>query len=471
MTRVLFATAELAPLVKIGGLADVAGALPPALRRIGHDIRVIMPRYEQLDGQGTPERTGDHLTFPFAGTQETVGVLRTTLPDTDVPIILLDHPGRLSRGKVYVGEPMQELERFVFFSRAVAEYIRTAADWVPEIVHCQDWHTGLVPWLLQDMPKRPATVFTIHNLGYQGKIRPDDVRRMLGDAPEQTDAAGDCNFIQQAIRESDALTTVSVRYSREILTPAFGEGLEKDLHRQEKKLRGILNGIDTVRFDPSRDPDIAERYDVTTLPTAKPANRRALRNIVRLPDSPVPVIGMVTRLATQKGLDLVVPLLDDLEKIGAQLVILGTGDRNVERQLTAAAERHRNTVALKLTFDAKLAQQIYAGSDYFLMPSRYEPCGLGQMIAMRYGTIPIVRETGGLADTVPDIARGADGLGITFVENTPDALRAAVERATALDEPQRLAIAARGMRQDFSWAKSAREYGRLYDEVTARPRT
>lgn len=468
--RVLFAAAEVAPFAKVGGLADVAGSLPRALHALGHDVRVIMPRYRSID----PRRfglvpVGDpfHVSLGQLGSTE-VMLLRGSI--NHVPIYFVESPAFFDRPAIY-GEP-DDLARFVCFCRAV---LATPAvlGWEPEIVHANDWHTALLPHWLAQRPRRPATVLTIHNLGYQGVWDRNSLTRLGLDVqrlePRRASAFGDYDLLTQGIVSADAITTVSPTYAREILTPELGEGLHDLLRRRQDRLFGILNGIEVAEFDPATDPHLVAPYSIDDL-RGKALTKAALQREGGMAEEPDwPLIGIVSRLVDQKGFDLVTNILETLmTETTLQLVVLGTGQPEYQEMFREVAARYPGRAYVTLAFDSALAQRIYAGSDAFLMPSRYEPCGLGQMIALRYGTVPIVRKTGGLADTVEDYdPREGMGTGFVFQRYDPRSLLVAIVRALETycypESWQRLMR--NGMARDVSWGHSAIHYAELYERA------
>lgn len=477
--RVLFVAAEAAPFVKVGGLADVVGSLPKFLARTGLDVRVVLPLYGVVDRArfhlaSLPQR----VTVPFGGARHTVRVFQTTLPGSSVPAYFLDAPAFFGDRGVYGDHAADAAElqrfqgeRFLFFGAAVAAFM-PSLNWSPHVVHCHDWHTAVVPLLLRQSARTKArhqsiaSVYTIHNLALQGFVRKEQFWRLLSIPEDDVHGAGVAaahweslvNIAKLGIAFADTITTVSPTYAKEILTPTFGAGLDPLLRHRRKRLFGILNGIDTEIFDPAHDAALAVSYDERRL-EQKEQNRLWLKRRFGL-RSPGPVFGMVSRLTEQKGIDLVAAVADRLVAAGASLAILGTGEQTLERRLLMLSHAHPSAIAAHIGFDAMLAQQIYGGSDFFLMPSRFEPCGLGQMIALRYGTIPVVRATGGLRDTV---AEGAGGNGFVFSAATADAFWGACERGLAAYQgPRWNALRCRAMEQDFSWSRSAKEYSRLY---------
>lgn len=481
---VAFVTAELTPLAKVGGLADVAGALPPVLQEAGCDVRVFLPKYDLIDTAKLGCRLViDQLPIPMGAGTELVRVWETVIPSSSVPLYLIEHERYLGRHGIYfekqpIIDGIGEVHRFTFFSQSIP-YVLDALKWRPRVVHCQDWHTGLLPQLLrhawgkQPSTLLPATLCTIHNLGSQGKWQQSEILTFLGmteaDLPALEPGAPDLNLLQQGIRSADMINAVSPSYAREILTVEFGEGLETDLRHRETDLFGILNGIDVRRFNPATDSVIAQRFDQHTL-DQRLANKLDLQKHFGLPQHPqIPVLGLVSRLTNQKGLDLILAALPEFLHDSAQFVLLGTGVTEVEELATKLTKRFPQSVSAQIGFDAAQAQRIYAGSDMFLMPSRFEPCGLGQLIAMRYGAVPVVRATGGLRDTVTEYeATSGAGTGFTFEEYRADAFAGALRKALRLyhENPagwRQLQLA--GMNRDSSWQAAADEYVQLYQKL------
>lgn len=475
--RVAMAAAEAVPFAKVGGLGDVVGSVPLALRRAGADVVLILPHYGSIDPTRFDiEATNLTLTVTLAGRSETFTISRTTLGD-DVPVILLGNARLFGDPRVYID--VMDRERFFFFSRAVPEALR-AIDFRPDVLHAHDWHLGMsIVWLRALRARDPwwrgtGSVFTIHNLAHQG-ITDVDYAVSLGYEPgpllevEEEPLAkypGKINVLARAIALADVVTTVSPRYALEIQTPEYGEGLDSLLRQRASDLYGIVNGIDLESFDPARDPQIAAHYARDDLAGKAVCKLRLQEEAEIEPNPRARLIGAVSRLDNQKGFDLVVEAIEPILAAGAQFVLLGTGLPRYHEVFEAIAERYPRQTGIFLTFDAALAQRIYAGSDIFLMPSRFEPCGLGQMIAMRYGTIPVVRKTGGLADTVRewDPATGT-GNGFVFADYAAAALVEAVERALGAyrDSGAWARLVRNAMSSDFSWARSADAYLRVYE--------
>ncbi|MFO7742947.1 MAG: glycogen synthase [Anaerolineae bacterium] len=470
--KILFLTAEAVPFAKVGGLADVAGSLPKAIRALGHDVRLMMPRYGTINSDMFQlGKIGEPFRVPAGAGKEYVHLIGTTMGENVPAYLLWNEHYFTSRERVYGFE--DDAQRFAVFGRGVIEAMRVL-EWKPDVIHANDWHTALVPtWLDVSGWREPfyreiATLFTIHNLSYQGICgrliltfaQMEDVEHLSVEPP------GAVNWMAQGIAHSDVINTVSERYAREILNPEMGMGLEPLLKEREDRLHGVLNGLDYDEWNPATDPWVPHNFDVRTL-DRRAANKTALQQRARLPArSEVPLVGMVSRLDEVKGMDLLGPALNWLlEQHDVQFVVLGTGDPRYHGMFEAIQGRYPDRVRAFLKFDAVLARRIYASADMFLMPSLVEPCGLGQMIAMRYGSVPIVRETGGLADTVTDHdeARG-HGTGFVFQEKTPEACQEALGRALEVyrNRDTWRALQKRGMESDFSWTASARDYIDLY---------
>jgi starch synthase len=481
--RILLMASEVAPFAKTGGLADVAGALPRALAALGHDVRVMMPKYRGAEAHATDSRIVVPTIRVPLGDRSAEGALIEAHGPSGVPVYLLEHEHYYNRDSLYGtadGDYWDNCERFVFFCRAGLEGLaqldaaRPGVRWQPQVIHANDWQTGLVPVYLRTLYRdHPllgglASVFTIHNLAYQGVFWHYDMPMTgLGwdlFTPAGIEFYGKLNFLKGALIFSDLLTTVSRTYAREIRTGAFGNGLEGVLEERSGDLHGVVNGIDYEVWNPQKDPAIAHPYSAED-PEPKAICREMLRREWALEDAGGPIIGVVTRLAEQKGMDLVLEALPGILAEGCQIVVLGSGDARLEEAFRAAAAAHPGQVAVRIGYDDDLARRIYAGTDAFLMPSRYEPCGLGQLIALRYGGAPVVRRTGGLADTVAefDPARRT-GTGFVFDPFTPDAMLAAVRRAASTFRQPTVwkALVKNAMAEDFSWDASAREYATLY---------
>ncbi len=474
--KVLITASECAPFVKVGGLADVIGSLPKALHELGVDVRVVIPKYKEIGATHLAIQPFSHFSIDFGGREE-VSVHESKLLGSDVPIYFLENEKYLSSGGIYfskdaVADSQEEIRRFAFFSKAIVNFQLSTFNFQFDIIHANDWHTGLVPGLME---AEVASVFTIHNLANQGFAdlietrHASSLQKFLDSTTKDSellkwDAQDDnLDLMLQGITAADVVSTVSPTYAKEILTPEFGEGLHQVLKAREGRLFGILNGIDERVWDPKTDPKIEFNYSVKEGLAGKVANKIYLQKELGLKVSPEPpLIGMVTRLAEQKGFDLVLDSLKTIFDLGAQLVVLGVGDEEIEKELKTNLS-DEGIFSFVNRFDEELAHRIYAGADLFLMPSKFEPCGLVQIIAMRYGALPIVRATGGLKDTVKD-----EGTGFVFDEYSSEALLEAVERAVGrfgVENIQFRQMVSKAMREDFSWSRSAKKYLQLYQKA------
>lgn len=477
MKKILFASSETHPLIKTGGLADVAGSLPIALTSLGQDVRIIMPNYQAIKNC----EPGRYLCTVRVNNAD-VNLLETRLPDSEVIVWLVDYPALFSQpGNPYNdenGNPWPDIgDRFALFCRIVTEVAMNRAylDWKPDVVHCNDWQTGLVPALLSLEENRPATVFTIHNMAYQG-VFPSSAYTQLNLPgqlwhPDGLEYHGMLSFIKGGLSYSDWITTVSPTYAQEIQTPEFGYGLEGLLAHRQHTLSGIINGIDMSVWNPATDQKIAQTYTVKTL-NKKVLNKTALQARLGLPVSAdIPLFGLIGRLVDQKGIDLVLNCLKEMARMPLQFTLLGSGDTSIQVRLQDFARLYPDKISITIGYDENLAHQIEAGSDMFLMPSRFEPCGLNQMYSQRYGTLPIVRKTGGLADTVvdalPDSIQDGTASGFVFSEAVPGALMETIKRALVLhaNKPLWQKLQRNAMGKDFSWENSANQYLALYREI------
>jgi starch synthase len=479
--KIWFLASEIVPFAKSGGLADVAGSLGRYLGQAGHDVRLCMPLYGSVRAAGhdlRPHPRLEDMPCRLGWREVRFSVLTGRLPESDVEVYFLDAPELFERDGLY-GEAPDEHLRFAFLARASLMVCQWLA-WAPDVVHCNDWHTALAPLYLRAhfgwdrLFESTRTLLTIHNIAFQGVFGAGAIEELgLGDFRHALHAADverdTLNFLRTGILHADLLSTVSPTYAREIQTAEQGMGLEQELAARGADLHGILNGVDYGEWDPRRDARIAATYGPEDL-SGKATCRRALLEAARLAPDPVgPVLGVVTRLSWQKGIELLLAALPPLlEREDARLVVLGSGDSAYEAALRELAERLPTRVSFRPGYDEDLAHRIEAGSDLFLMPSRYEPCGLNQMYSLRYGTVPLVRRTGGLADSVEPYRAGPDaaadrGTGFLFRELEPASLTAAAEEAFALyRDPERWrALMLRGMARDFSWETEGARYEQL----------
>ncbi len=477
--KILILAAEVVPFAKTGGLADVAGALPKAVRNLGHDVRVAMPRYGRIDpGKFGLQEVVPTFDVPLHRATQPARILEGRI-GSDVPVYFVDNAHYFEREGIYMYP--DDADRFIFFCRAALEALKHL-DWQPDVIHCHDWHTAIVPNWLATIYKndpffaRTVTIYTIHNLAYQGIFG----YRVLEIAgldewgfqyhAEMADLNEVVDLMGRGIYWADIVSTVSETYAREILTPEFGERLDPLLRDRRDRLFGILNGIDYEVIDPASDPHIAVQYDMETVARRR-QNKSALQREAKLPEEPdVPVLGIISRLNDAKGFDILGEVIDHVLDLGVQIVLMGTGEQHYHDLFSRMVEQYPQQVAIFLTFNTPLGQRIYAGSDMFLMPSRVEPCGTNQLVALRYGSVPIVRATGGLADTVQDYhPRAGQGNGFVFRSYDRWLLFAAVVRAVETykhhDAWQQLQK--RGMAADHSWHRSAIKYVDLYRRAIA----
>lgn len=480
--HIAFASAEAAPFVKTGGLGDVAGSLPHALKAAGADVVVFVPRYDTI-AQEYKDRV-EHLCdfyVPLGWRNEYCGLER--LNHEGVDYLFVDNERYFSRGYPYGF--FDDGERFAYFSKAIVEALQylphTLDNFTCDVLHCNDWHTAMAPVFLREfyqalpLYQNVKTVFSIHNIAFQGQYSAKVLNDILGLAHipaaafQLTCGPDAVNYMQGALNYTDAITTVSPTYAEEIKTPDFGEHLDGILRRRAPILQGIVNGIDTTAFDPTTDPRIAANYSVQDRAGKAECKARLQQELGLEVRDDRPLMVMVTRLTRQKGMDLVTYALDRILSGGVQVAVLGTGDTEYENALRYFEGKYPGTMAVRIQFDPALSQRMYAGADLFLMPSLFEPCGLSQMIAMRYGTLPIVRETGGLKDTViPYNQYTGEGTGFSFTHFNGDEMADAVFRAARLFWDNRDAfngLVENAMKADFSWKRSADAYIALYHNL------
>ncbi len=475
--KVLMVSSEGVPFAKTGGLADVVGSLPRELRNKGVDARVIMPAYGGvLSRYGYKMRRKGEITVPLGWRRQYCGILE--LEHDGIPFYFLDNDYYFKREELYGYD--DEAERFAFFSRAVLEAL-PYLDFTPHILHCHDWHASLVPVFLKthyrEKPfyQKMRTVLTIHNLHYRGIFGKETIPDLLGlgyeyFSPEGLEFYGKVSYLKGGLLFSDFLTTVSRTYAQEIQTPYYGEGLDGILRMRNERLEGIINGIDYNYYNPMTDKQIFQPYRTSLV--KKTANKLKLQEMLRFPeDEKIPLVAFVNRLVEQKGLDLIARVLEEILSRDAQVVILGTGDQKYELFLQYMAGRYPDKLSVNIMFDDSLARKIYAGSDIFLMPSLFEPCGTAQLIALRYGSIPVVRETGGLKDTVTSYnERTGKGNGFSFTNYNAHDMLYTVNRALDLygDRKAWTGLIKNAVKKDFSWSRPAAKYGELYKHLLDR---
>lgn len=474
--KILFVASEADPFIKTGGLADVAGSLPQALREEGHDVRLVIPEYRQI-----PEKYKErmepvcHFRTKLAWRDRYLGVNK--LEEDGVPVYFIDNKYYFDRDSIYENEDKHE--QFAFFSQAVLDMLPVIG-FQPDMIHANDWQTGPLPVLFADRYRQQSfykdmkTVFTIHNIRYQGQFGGEAAGDVLGLAPHHWESGnirhnGLLNYMKSGIMYADKVTTVSESYAQEIQTSYFGEGLDYALRMRGDDLSGIVNGISYSKFNPETNKNLAVRYSKGEI-DKKIANKVHIQQKLGLEvNGDKPLIGFISRLVEQKGIDLIKAVFDEIMATGAQFLILGTGFREYEEFLKEKQEEYPDNLSVNIMYDSQLADQIYAGSDMFLMPSRYEPCGLSQLISFRYGTIPIVRETGGLNDTV--IAYNeetGEGTGFSFSNYNAHDMLNTIERAVSFYDKKGIwnKLVTRVMDLDYSWHNSAQKYAELYAEVS-----
>ena len=488
---ILMVSAEAHPFAKVGGLADVLGALPKELAGLGHQVKIALPYYKAIKDKRVETRVVpglERVEVPLGDAGRVAGVRTANLPGSAVEVLLIENDDLFGRDGIYTdpatGKDFADnAERFVFFARAALRALETMS-WQPDVVHCHDYQTGLIPaWLKTSLAgderfRDIGTVYTIHNLAYQG-VYPLTVGPMAGLSGDLTrpmgplEFYGSLNMMKAGIVFSDIITTVSPTYAREIQTAEFGHGLEGVLRSRSGDVVGILNGADYEVWDPSVDALLPRKYTREDLEGKAVCKRHLCKRLGLKADLSGPLVGMVSRMVDQKGFDIVVEAMDALVGLGISLAVLGTGDKQHSDALSAYARRLPGRISVTVGFSEELAHLIEAGCDMFLMPSKYEPCGLNQLYSMRYGTIPVVRKTGGLADSVRDFEAGDTSTGFVFTDYSARALVTAMERAAKVfaRKDQWRTLVDRAMAEDFSWGRSARTYQEVYSAMLERRRT
>ena len=476
--KILFATSEAHPLIKTGGLADVSGALPNALHALGVDIKILLPGYPAVLQQAKRTALFAQLPHPFAPGE--IDILETQLPDTTVPVLIVCYDAFFNRK----GGPYQQVggedwpdnaQRFGLLSYIAAWLASSdnATSWQPDLIHCNDWQTGLAPAYLRFWPgRKPPTIMTIHNLAYQGVFGPEMVETLAlpvaSFQPQGLEYYGNLSFLKAGVFYADRITTVSPTYADEIQQEALGFGMHGLLYERRSTLSGIINGIDTREWDPQHDPLLPHQYSVARLQN-KLKNKAALQKELGLAVEPTtPLVAIISRITYQKGSDIALSVMHELARENVQFALLGAGDSVIEQAFTNLALKHPGRIAVTIGYAEDLSHRIEAGADMFLMPSRYEPCGLNQMYSQRYGTPPIAHATGGLVDTIvnatPTHLASGDATGFLFHEMNLVACTDALRRAITLyhDRKAWARLQRAGMQRDFSWQSSAAAYLTLY---------
>lgn len=481
--EVVFVASEMVPFATTGGLGDVLGSLPREIAKLGHRVSVFLPKYKKISQKKlTLDLIAENIQIPLGAEIETTNIFSYRY--NELTVYLIEHSEYFDRDELY-GTPMGDYpdndRRFAFFDRAVLEGLKKLKI-KPEVIHCHDWQTGLIPVYLKTLYqtdpfyKKTKTVFTIHNLAYQGNFPPDSVP-ITGISWEEfkfdrLEFYGKISFLKSGLVYSDVLTTVSERYAQEIQSPGFGCGLEAVLARRKESLYGIMNGIIPEEWNPEKDPAIEANFSPKNLKGKKICKDTLQKENYLKVDPAIPVFGFIGRLVDQKGLDILVPAVEEMAKLNWQLIVLGTGDEEFHKALRVMHKRHPGHLGLNITFDLKMAKRIYSGCDFFLTPSRFEPCGLGPMFALQFGTIPIVRETGGLTDSIHEFnPKTGDGNGFIFPGYKTEDLLTAMKRAVGIFQDSKLMtkLIKNGMACDFSWETSARKYVQVYEKAERKP--
>jgi len=489
--KILFASAEVNPFLKVGGLGDVAGSLPKYLAKIGEDVRIVMPKYEAIKSeQYSLKLVSKDIPVEIGDDKELINIYQTLLPGTKVIVYLIENKKYISQGDIYgINDEFKLIQRFLFFSKAILE-IPFVLNYFPDIFHVNDWHTASLCLFLRldkRYKEKPKVLFTIHNLAMQGKwnwqevmnflrLNGDEVFSLKEKTPGQFGL--DFNIIQQGILLADFINTVSPNYALEILSkPYFSRGLQEYFLKRKQDFCGILNGLDYDVFNPQTDPFIPYHYSVKNIKNKKKNVFFLKQKLGLSKDKKRPVFALVSRLSFQKGIDLILKVIDKIVLLG-DIVVLGKGERKLENLLKKAEKKHSGKVKVFIEFNPKLAQEIYAGSNFFLIPSKFEPCGLSQMIAMRYGSCPIARAVGGLKDTIKPLRirslflglKTIQGTGIIFRGYTPNKFIKALNYGFNCFQNKHIwgKVVKKMMSQDFSWCKSAKEYQKLYKRIITR---
>ncbi len=479
MKKILFASSEAVPFIKTGGLADVVGSLPKYFDHKKYDVRVILPKYACMDEKFSKSlKTVASFYTELGWRKQYAGVLGAKADG--IQYYFIDNEFYFAGNHPY-GEIYQDIEKFAFFSKAVLDALEFI-DFLPDVIHCNDWQTGLIPVFLEKFYRgrenysKIRTVFSIHNIRFQGRWKIPEVKDVTG-LPEDVFTAegiesyGESNYLKGGIVYADAVTTVSKSYAMEIMTPEGGEGLDGVLRRYSFKLFGILNGLDYDVYHPGKDPYITAKFSVKNAAAKKRRNKENLQKISGLPkERDTFLIGMVSRMSDQKGFDLVACILDEfLSRENVQFVVLGTGEERYENMFRYFSDKYPDKMSVYIGYSEDRAHLIYAGADAFLMPSLFEPCGLSQLISLRYGTVPIVRETGGLKDTVEPYNKFTqEGCGFSFANYNAHEMADAMRMAKELYETEKNRwqdLVLQGMKQNFSWKSSVKEYERLYESI------
>jgi len=477
--KIAFVASEALPFAKTGGLADVAGALPAALAKEGCEVKLFIPKYSGIDESKFDLRYSwdiGETEIKIGEVSRSVHIHTTRLPGSDVEVYFIDCPYYFFRGQIYTNDPDED-ERFTLFSKAVIQTL-LKINWVPDVIHCNDWQTGLIPLYIKNNFKsefkNTGILFTIHNIGYQGRfpfgtIHNSDIGKDLFYAGGPVEYFGDFSFMKAAIYFSDIINTVSKTYAAEVLTPEYGWGMEGILNQRKKDVYGILNGVDYDHWNPEKDKLIPYNYSPENL-SGKQKNKKFLCGHFNLAYSEdIPLIGIVSRMASQKGFDLITAVSDQLMELNAQWIVLGNGEEKYENIFRYLAAFHPGKFSAYIGFNTELSHLIEAGADIFLMPSHYEPCGLNQIYSLKYGTVPVVRKTGGLADTVRDweesVKAGTeDGNGFSFKEYSGTAMYNSLKRSCDYFSRKTIwrKIQLNGMKDIFSWENAAKQYLDLY---------